>query len=103
MLTKFKAGDRVTITRINPRATCGWVAAMDKTLYCVGIILSNNNRSDSYYVRVALPTSGYQEWYYPENCLQLSEEVGPAPTKEHLICVKIKQMEQRRKELGYAF
>jgi hypothetical protein len=97
---EFNVGDKVKVYRTIPSRTKNWnndwVPEMNKYVnYKVYTIQHIDNK-----LGVLFEESQY--YRFPEQCLKLVEKYI-APSNTELICIKIKQMEQRRKEKGYAY
>lgn len=103
---KFKVGDMVEVFRREPRSRIDWVLPQMDEYVNNGIYeikeyypytKANGKLGDSY-----LLEKDCESFWFPEHCLRLAKGYTP-PTKQELVCIKIKAMYQRRKEAGYAF
>jgi hypothetical protein len=102
---KFNVGDKVVITggiETTPaRWEAFWVNKMTDLRGETGRI-DNADEKDNMYLVQFLGKNKHWQFYFPKEALTLAEGYVP-PTKQELVCIKIKEMAKRRKELGYAF
>lgn len=104
---KFQKGDMVEVFKREPKSAVDWCVPQMDTFVKSGAYeiedeslyyLCNGKKAHCYLLRSANAGS----WWFPEHCLRLAKGYTP-PTKQELVCIKIRQMYDKRKEAGYAF
>lgn len=104
---KFQKGDMVEVFRRELRSRVDWCspqmdAYLDGGFYKI-IDTGTYRKSDGNLAFCYLLSKEEERgWWFPEHCLRLAKGYTP-PTKQELVCIKIRQMYEKRKEAGYAF
>jgi hypothetical protein len=100
----FKMGDKVIVSKpfVGAYQIGGHTSEMDhykNKIFTIKSIYNNGESGDAYRFE------GDARFLWDERCLTLSQSnnMSKDELRKQAICTKIIQMEQRRKEQGYAF